>query len=729
MERRLPGPTARSFGSLVTGPGAVAVLVAVLLMVNGPGVTASTAPDVPRGHAAPAASLTDPIVALASTLDFDVDRMFRYVADEIRYEPYPGILRGPAGTLAAGAGNSVDKTLLLAALLDASLVDHRFARGPLDAATSALIVEAMTTDLEGARQAALEPLARGLEEVPVASPAPGSDPPLTAAEEQEAEAIATQGAQRFEVARSRVQDTVGMLSDAMGGAGVTLPPDDGVSLPPAEISEHTWVEVRSGPAWRALDPTLPGTQAGAVLTTSSETTDQLSDDLRYRVRFEVIVERVQGGQLVTGSVLIHDGFADELAGVPMEFGHVTPSSFKRLGVSLNTLLGDGWIDYRPTLDIGTGSVVADATVAIPVPGGTTDIFGSEASHVAVPAECEATAEWLEITVTRPGSEPQVARRVVFDRVPPEVRNTGTPTVESLAPIVLVDLDGSGTADYPPMRGVKAFAIATGPTSAVPVLTESDDGLGMLAHTYHRLRDAVGADIALEEGARTFLDGPNIVSVSVDIDHDATAADFRDHVRFGLDIWHRSHGVLPLLGSSMAPGTAEVVAGVADHVAERFALEMLADTPEAPPGEIGVGAVFETAAAQGIPAIVLRGKVPAVLPYGPQATESIVAAVAAGEVVVIPAEPVTLGGAERVGWWAIDPVSGETSDHMDDGSGTAATEEAHTINTRLGQIRCYGALGLAIGLEIAWVVNVQLLNIRSLTTLSQLRRARRMGLCD
>ncbi len=141
MERRLPRPTARSLGSLLTGPGPIAVLAAILLVVNGPGATASSAPGVPLRQPGSAAIQTDPVADLAWKLDYDVDRMFRYVADEIRYEPYPGILRGPAGTLAAGAGNSVDKSLLLAALLDASQVRYRFARGPLDAATTARIVD------------------------------------------------------------------------------------------------------------------------------------------------------------------------------------------------------------------------------------------------------------------------------------------------------------------------------------------------------------------------------------------------------------------------------------------------------------------------------------------------------------------------------------------------------------------------------------------------------------
>ena len=250
MERRLPRPRARSFGSLLTGPGPMALFAAILLMVNGPGATASTAPAVSLRQPASAAIQTDPVADLAWQLDYDVDTMFRYVADKIRYEPYPGILRGAAGTLAAGAGNSVDKSLLLAALLDASQVSYRFARGPLDAATTARIVDAMATDLAGARQEALDPLDRGLDQLTaVASPGPEPDGSPGTADEQEADAIATQGAQRFAVARSRVHDTVTMLSDALGGAGITMPSGGDVSLPAAEIADHTWVEMANGPGW------------------------------------------------------------------------------------------------------------------------------------------------------------------------------------------------------------------------------------------------------------------------------------------------------------------------------------------------------------------------------------------------------------------------------------------------------------------------------------------------
>ena len=504
-----------------------------------------------------------------------------------------------------------------------------------------------------------------------------------------------------------------MLQTALDDAGIRLPAQE-ASLPPAEVTGHTWVQAQFGPEWRDLDATLPGTEPGSALTAASETLDRLPDDLRYRVRFDVLVERVQGGQLVTDNILEHEDFADELAGVPVSFGHVTPSGLQTLGITLGSLFGGGWLDYRPTLDFGGRSFVADEAVAFPLAGGNSDILSAEPSSPSgggEPIEGEATAEWLEVSVTRPGAEPAVARRTVFDRVPAEARQGGSPTIDSVAPITLVDLEGTGSAGYPPMQGIEVFAIATGPTSVAPIVAASDDGLGMLALAYHNLRDVMSASMVLDAGARTFIDGPNVVSVSLRVDPDATADDLRGAVRFGLDIWHRSHGILPLTEGSPTTGSAEVMAGVTDQLAERFAMEFAGDTPLVTSGTIGVGEIFEAAAAQGIPTLVLHGDEPSGLPYAPQATASIRQLVAAGDIVVVPAEPVAMGDTMRVGWWAIDPATGDTTDTMDDGSASEFAETGLIVRTRIGLVRCYGAMaGVVVGYLAAATSAMTVMNI-------------------
>jgi hypothetical protein len=64
-------------------------------------------------------------------LDYDSQEVLTAVSTHIVFQPYPGVLRGVAGTLRAGAGNSVDQALLLAYLLKSAGYDARIVRGAL----------------------------------------------------------------------------------------------------------------------------------------------------------------------------------------------------------------------------------------------------------------------------------------------------------------------------------------------------------------------------------------------------------------------------------------------------------------------------------------------------------------------------------------------------------------------------------------------------------------------
>ncbi len=164
MEHRRSGRTRSR--SLVMGPTTL-LLAALLLSSGGPGLAATAGRPLAQGPAGGIAQQVqaDPIGDLAFELDYNLDSIFRFVADEISYEPYPGVLRGALGTLQARAGNSVDKALLLAALLDASLIPYRFARGRLDEAASAQLLDALPISVEAARLLARRPLDAGVEQV------------------------------------------------------------------------------------------------------------------------------------------------------------------------------------------------------------------------------------------------------------------------------------------------------------------------------------------------------------------------------------------------------------------------------------------------------------------------------------------------------------------------------------------------------------------------------------
>src|SRR5690606_12238278 len=88
---------------------------------------------------------------VAARLNYDMEAIFRFVADEVYYESYDGILRGARGTLWARAGNSADQAVLLGALLDAAAIPWRLATGPLPATGAEALVAQLTPTVEELR--------------------------------------------------------------------------------------------------------------------------------------------------------------------------------------------------------------------------------------------------------------------------------------------------------------------------------------------------------------------------------------------------------------------------------------------------------------------------------------------------------------------------------------------------------------------------------------------------
>ncbi len=80
----------------------------------------SATPDTPQ---------TAEIQTLAQQLGYSPARIFQYVSNNIRFEPYYGSLKGAQGTYYAQAGGPTDQASLLIALLRASNIPARYVRG------------------------------------------------------------------------------------------------------------------------------------------------------------------------------------------------------------------------------------------------------------------------------------------------------------------------------------------------------------------------------------------------------------------------------------------------------------------------------------------------------------------------------------------------------------------------------------------------------------------------
>jgi len=81
--------------------------------------------------ATPDAPLTPEIHALAKALEYDPLKIYQYVYEQIKFEPYWGALKGAVGTLWTQAGGPTDQASLTIALLRASNVPARYVRGTI----------------------------------------------------------------------------------------------------------------------------------------------------------------------------------------------------------------------------------------------------------------------------------------------------------------------------------------------------------------------------------------------------------------------------------------------------------------------------------------------------------------------------------------------------------------------------------------------------------------------
>src|SRR5215218_10701672 len=170
----------------------------------------------------------------AADLRYDLNAIFRFVVDEVAYDPYAGALRGANGTYWGLAGNSVDQALLLSALLDEALIETRFVVGELSDEAADRMMDSARQDEATARAKAARVLA----------PLPAADgQTLALTPEEESLANELPAAQRDFMQRidRQLEEEIELVADALASAGITLPaPVD--ELRERERQRHVWVQ-------------------------------------------------------------------------------------------------------------------------------------------------------------------------------------------------------------------------------------------------------------------------------------------------------------------------------------------------------------------------------------------------------------------------------------------------------------------------------------------------------
>jgi hypothetical protein len=332
--------------------------------------------------------------------DYDSDALVAWFEQNTRWVPYRGVLRGADGVLLDGTGNSLDRSLLLARLLNDAGYDARLVRGRLSAEAVEAVLSRASASVEVARPK--EPLF--------------VDQVVTAAQRAPSEAS--------------------VLAELVGTLPERTDPELGES-----VADHWWVEAELDEGWTTIDPLLSGPLASmrpAVLERLAP--ESLPDALFHQVTLRVVIERWESGKVIEEIPLEHVLRTADAAyhDYELQFSpyHFVPAPDGSTAVDEAQAIAETAEEWLPVLRHGSSIIQQQgfdreghlernpgrfATVR-KAEQGTAALQALGGSDEGEPAHL--TALWLEYQVDVPGREPSVVRREIFDLIGPSRRRSG-----------------------------------------------------------------------------------------------------------------------------------------------------------------------------------------------------------------------------------------------------------------------------------------------------------------
>jgi len=609
-------------------------------------------PKLPRDRLDPA--------AIVAAVGVEPARLMAWVRDHTRPIAYSGSLRGASGVLMDRAGNSLDRSLLLARLLHNAGYEARI----VNAALPPEEVTRLLAEYPRPAEAATEPAA---------------DSQALADLKSDADALAKMIVQK-----------VGALNRAASEVDPT----------------HYWVQFQDGRAWVDLDPTLPEAHKrraepqGAPLIPDPATGGiDPAAKLNHHVTLTLRVERWEAGKLVEVPLLSlgYDPIRSPLAATTMTFAPVDQRSAKALQRDFKTgaqlrqkLLAES--AWSPVIVSGVNAgrmarVFNDAGIVSDLPktfgpgelgniarSGFGGLGGLGGADEAAEPPTVLTALVADYQLSVPGKPVRHIRRFVFDSIGPEARQaaaskplerprwTEPQRLERGAELAAISDTLVAFASVPTDVYVHRFAqrvidskpaalkAAQGAVDA-PTLEQLAQGrsfrtLELYAASRNSAMDPMLAIAEPQIYRRVIRYLPNSDARELDVQVVSDLA------------WNRLATV-----RADVSATAVVRQGVLDTLQE--AVVVLRDTPPEP-GE-ATSALLKEAAKQGIETVVFRDAGDTALAVFPgPARARMQLDLQAGQLVVTPARPVTVQGIPRTGWWRVDPATEHTVGVMDTG---------------------------------------------------------------
>lgn len=618
----------------------------------------------------------------------DPQRLFRWVQQNTFWIPYHGVLRGPVGVLMDRQGNSLDRAILLAVLLQKAGYTIRLAHGELSREQALEVLPR----LEMGRVAAF---AR-LESKDTAGP----DLHLVAAAYQMDNGVMNatlqSQKQKFSALASELHARVSDQTDRLLKLVKRPEPADvwAQSFEDAmsALTDHWWVQGRKGWSWVDLDPLA--NRPGEALVTAKETPTikDLPSDLHHAVTIRVIAEQWSSGivsehktleQLLRPSDLY--GHSVTLQFFPSEW--FENDSFTSQQNQAGALAQHEWDAFlsidRTLLTAGVLPENGDDLNAVKggEMGGIASAFSASMGLTRKNDNRQLSAVWIEYEIHVPGEKPRIVRRTVFDLLGPAARSTSAPSLEpndsnrltrSLALTMRTEIMPVA-CDLAPQfvsvllahhlvtdRDLFAFMMK----GALPAgTTNIDQLLGRSEPSPSTLYALALARRELSQRSQTFIDRPNILSRHL---YPVPAGD-------GIGFVDATDIVTNEVGVSVSvrdPFGVRVAQGVLDTNAESLFQ---------PHEGISAGDAFAASrawravASEGGSASVTKVKLPE------DVRHQIVTDLNAGYSVIAPEKVISTHPAEFAGWWRIDSKTGSALGMGANGWGAETAENSSKLS--------------------------------------------------
>ena len=608
----------------------------------------------------------------------DPTRIFAWVRDSTRWIPYHGVLRGAVGVLMDRRGNSLDRALLLATMLETAGHHVRLAHAELPRETARAVIPGLVVPSPAVPGAASSLDTAAPPQLRTIAARYNLDPSGIG----KATAPEDSAAARFHSElEQRVSDQTDRLMKQVTPVAAHLDWHARYERALGALQDHWWVQRQEGDRWIDLDPLQPEGDSLPARPVPAQTLAPGEVPLgeRHLLTVRVIAERWNRGTLSEHRMLEHVLQPADLYGEPVtlqfwpaewpaqlqsdpdaRFGLRTVSMAQReWGIAL--LVGrkataqavlriDGTLRDPPTaggfgaLGAGIGAITSGPVDSAPSSGGS-----------------ELTAAWIEYEFQTPGDTARVVRRAVFDLLGPAARSAGPPAQlsldgpqrlrRSLALMIrteLLPVTAAMPSEYVTHLTAQAV-LASAPLLRLMAASDSlnpPDPDSLLTKAAPALTPLYTLAVARFEWSpvndRIYVDRLNLLTQHR---HPAAASN-GFQIRGAVDV---------------AAGTVGVSLGEPDGYAVRLRQGVLDTNAEALWWQgitvLNAGEAYAT----GDPWVTLAPTPEADaggLQLPADAKARIAQDLAAGFVVVAPAAPVAAGPDQFVGWWRIDARTGE-----------------------------------------------------------------------